>query len=83
MPDMGKRFSHHTNRENPLTPYFLIKVYMSKRVEVLSKSADPKNICLIYRCKNKKADLLKTNQLMNNVLEARLELARTFLPKGF
>ena len=20
MPDMGKRFSHHTNRENPLTP---------------------------------------------------------------
>ena len=19
MPDMGKRFSHHTNRENPLT----------------------------------------------------------------
>ena len=21
MPDMGKRFSHHTNRENPLTLY--------------------------------------------------------------
>ena len=23
MPDMGKRFSHHTNRENPLTPFKL------------------------------------------------------------
>ena len=22
MPDMGKRFSHHTNRENPLTRFF-------------------------------------------------------------
>ena len=21
MPDMGKRFSHHTNRENPLTHF--------------------------------------------------------------
>ena len=25
MPDMGKRFSHHTNRENPLTPLVLWK----------------------------------------------------------
>jgi hypothetical protein len=24
MPDMGKRFSHHTNRENPLTPNILV-----------------------------------------------------------
>ena len=23
MPDMGKRFSHHTNRENPLTQQYL------------------------------------------------------------
>ena len=24
MPDMGKRFSHHTNRENPLTRIFQV-----------------------------------------------------------
>ena len=25
MPDMSKCFSHHTNRENPLTLYFMIE----------------------------------------------------------
>ena len=49
----------------------------------LKKNPLPPLTPYIYRCKTKKADLLKTNQLMNNVLEARLELARTFLPKGF
>ena len=28
MPDMSKYFSHHTNRENPLTQYYLAKKYV-------------------------------------------------------
>ena len=27
MPDMGKRFSHHTNRENPLTQNMRVLVF--------------------------------------------------------
>ncbi len=38
---------------------------------------------LIRHMGMKKADLRDANQLLLNVLEARLELARTFLPKGF
>ena len=32
MPDMGKRFSHHTNRENPLTQY---QPYLAEQNEKL------------------------------------------------
>ena len=31
MPDMSKCFSHHTNRENPLTPFFLFTTLFVSR----------------------------------------------------
>ena len=61
MPDMGKRFSHHTNRENPLTPFFallflfllfvmFVRMYVLTECKGKATKALKQGFCALFCC---------------------------------